>query len=124
MTFGDLQKKLSALAGGLASWAGELSFFALVVFFALGGHLLFTLLLNALVAFGVDFAALDQSHNLVPVLQILLYAIETGLVVFALARSGLDRTKTYIGAAALLWAAAMLMITFVTAQCDLYGACL
>jgi len=108
----------------LASWAAALDFFALAIFFALSGHLLLALLLNGISAAGVDFGAIDQSHRLAPILQFLLFAIETALIVAAIARSGVNRAKTYIGVAALFWAIAMLMITFVSAQCDLYGACL
>lgn len=124
MAIGDLPKKSGALAGGLAAWASRLSFFTLAVLLALGGHLAFAMLLNALAAFGVDVAALDEGRRIVPALQILLFAVQTALVVFAIARSGIAPTQTYVGVAALLWAAGMLMITFVSAQCDLFGACL
>lgn len=120
----EFQNALRSFVRRLASWAAALDFFTLAVFFALSGHILLALLLNGFSAAGVDFGAIDPSHRLAPILQILLFAAETALIVAALVRSGVNRAKTYIGVTALLWAAAMLMITFVSAQCDLYGACL
>ncbi len=120
----EFQNAVRSIVRRLASWAAALDFFTLAVFFALSGHLLLALLLNGISAAGVDFSAIDQSHRLAPILQILLFAIETALIVAALVRSGVSAAKTYIGVAALFWAIAMLMITFVSAQCDLYGACL
>lgn len=120
----ELLRKIDFGPLGLREWASKFSFFTLAVLFALGGHLLFAGLLNLLAAFGVDFAAIDKSRNLVPAMQVLIFAVQTGLVVWAIAKVGIPMNKTLAGIAAMFFAAAMLMITFVSAQCDLYGACL
>jgi hypothetical protein len=120
----ELLRKIDFRPLGLREWASQFSLFTLAVLFALSGHLLFAGFLNMLAALGVDFTAIDKSRNLVPALQVLLFAIETGLVVWAIAKVGIPMKKTLAGIAAMFWAAAMLMITFVSAQCDLYGACL
>lgn len=124
MNIRELLKNFRPPPFDFGEWAGQLSFFTIAVLFALSGHLLLALFLNLLAALGVDFAAIDESRTLVPALQVLLFAAETGLVVWALARAGIPLGKTLVGVAAMFWAAAMLMITFVSAQCGLYGACL
>jgi hypothetical protein len=122
--FREFFRKLDLRPLRFRGWASQFSFFTLAVLLALVGHLAFAGFLNALAAFGVDFEAIDASHNLIPALQILLFAVQTGLIVWAIAKVGIPMKKTLLGIAAMFWAAAMLMITFVSAQCDLYGACL
>lgn len=124
MNFRELLESLRRTGSGLAGWANEFTVFTLVVLFALSGHLLLALLLNTLAAFGVDFSALDRSHHGVPIAQVLLFALQAALMVYVIAKAGLPMNKTLVGIAAMFWATAMLMITFVSAQCDLYGACL
>lgn len=120
----ELRKKAASLAGALAARLGGVSFFAWAALFALVGHLALALLLDALKSGGVDFAALDPNRTSVPTAQIALFALQTGLIVAALVRSGLDMKRTIAAVAALIFAASMLMLTFVSAQCDLFGACL
>lgn len=117
----EFLKKLDLRRLSVAAWAGQFSFFTLAVLFALGGHLTFALALSGMSAFGVDVAT---TRNLIPALQVLLFVVQTGAVIYAIGRSGVDMLKTLVGIAALFWAAGMLMITFVSTQCDLYGACL
>jgi hypothetical protein len=105
-------------------WMTSVDLFLIAALLALFGHLGLSILLSAAKTAGVDFLALDSRQIVVPLLQIALFAGQTALMVFALARSQLRASETYIGVAALLWAMAMLMITFVAAQCELYGACL
>lgn len=124
VNFRELFRNLNFRAPDFRDWAGQFTLFTVAVLFALCGHLLLAALLNVLDALGVDFAALDHRRNLVPALQIMLFALQTGLIVLAIAGSGLPMNKTLAGIAAMFFAAAMLMITFVSAQCDLYGACL
>lgn len=124
MPLDELRKKAASLAGALASRLGGVSFFAFAALFALVGHLAFALILDALKAGGVDFAALDPDRRLIPSTQIALFALQTGLIVFALIKTGLDMKRTIAAVAALIFAASMLMLTFVSAQCDLFGACL
>lgn len=124
MDFREFFRKLDLGPFRFREWASQFSFFTLAVLFALAGHLAFAGFLNALAGFGVDFEAIDESHSLVPALQALLFAVQTGLIVWAISRVGIPMNKTLVGVAALFWAAAMLMITFVSAQCDLSGACL
>lgn len=120
----ELRKKAASLAGALAARLGGVSFFAWAALFALVGHLALAFLLDALKSGGVDFAALDPNRTSVPTAQIALFALQTGLIVAALVRSGLDMKRTIAAVAALIFAASMLMLTFVSAQCDLFGACL
>ena len=124
MTLGDLGKSIGAGGGKLAAWAGGLSFFTLVILFTLAGHLLLAMALGGFKALGVDFDAVDPGHVNIPALQVFLFAVEAGLVVYALVRSGQTMGKTLVGVAALIFAASMLMLTIVSAQCDLFGACL
>ncbi|MEK7265872.1 MAG: hypothetical protein AAB227_07210 [Pseudomonadota bacterium] len=120
----ELGKKTASLAKGLTARLLGLSLFAWAAVFALTGHLLFASLLNALKSSGVDFEKIDPAHNLVPAAQILLFALQTGLIVYALVKAGLDMKRTLAAVAALIFAVSMLMLTFVSAQCDLYGLCL
>lgn len=115
---------MARIADGLAGWARQFDLLTLVILFALGGHLLLALLLNTASASGVDFAAIDPDHTRVAAAQIALFAIQVAFVVFALAKTGIKTGPTLAGVAALIWAASMLMLTIVTAQCDLFGACL
>ena len=106
------------------AWAAELTFFTGVILFALGGHLALALVLPMIAGAGVDFASLDNTRTLIPAGLVLLFMSQICLVFYAILKSNLDARKTYVGVAALLWAAGMLMISFVSLQCDLYGACL
>lgn len=108
----------------IGAWLSGRDLFPLAVLFALGGHLVFDVLLSLLHTAGLDFALLDKSRAIVPALQIALFAAQTALMVYALIQAGIPRIKTYVGVTALLFAAAMLMITFVALQCRLYGECL
>lgn len=117
-------RNLDLKAPDVGGFVGQFSFFTLAILFALSCHLLFALFLNILGASGVDFAAIDASRTVIPALQVLLFTTATGLILFAIGRAGVDGRKTLAGVGALLWAAGMLMITFVSAQCDLYGSCL
>jgi hypothetical protein len=108
----------------LGVWARGLSLFAVAVALALSGHVVFAFLLNGFKVLGVDFAALDPGRSLIPAAQILLFALQTALIVIALIKSGVDTRRTIVAVSALIWASAMLMLTFVSAQCDLFGACL
>lgn len=124
MTIGAIgRKSLSAIAA-LAAWTRSLSLFTLAAALALSGHVLLAFLLNGLKALGVDFETVDPGHALIPAAQIFLFALQMALIVIALVRSGIETPRTIIAIAALIWASAMLMLTFVSAQCDLYGACL
>ncbi len=124
MTLRELRQGAASAVSAFAAWARSLSLFALAVAFAISGHVVFAYLLNGLKFAGVDFAALDPGHSLIPAAQISMFALETALIVIALIKSGLETGRTIAAVSALLWAAAMLMLTFVSAQCDLYGACL
>lgn len=124
MTAGETRRQAASAAGALAAWARSIPLFALAVAFAVSGHIVFAYLLNALKFLGVDFEALDPERSAVPAAQISIFALETALIVAALIRSGLETGRTIAAVSALLWAAAMLMLTFVSAQCDLFGACL
>lgn len=124
MTTGEITRQAASAVKAFAAWARGLSLFTLAVAFAVSGHVVFAYLLNALKFLGVDFEAFDPGRSLIPAAQIFLFALETALIVAALIRSGLGTGRTIAAVSALLWAAAMLMLTFVSAQCDLYGACL
>lgn len=124
MTTGEITRQAASAVGAFAAWARGLSLFTFAVAFAISGHVVFAYLLNALKFLGVDFEALDPGHSLIPATQISLFALETAFIVIALVRSGIETPRTIVAVAALIWAAAMLMLTFVSAQCDLYGACL
>lgn len=124
MTAGDIMRRAASAARGLAAFARSVPLFALAVAFAVSGHVVFAYLLNALKFLGVDFATFDPDRSLIPAAQIAMFAAQTALVVAALIRSGLETGRTIAAISALLWAAAMLMLTFVAAQCDLFGACL
>jgi len=120
----DLGKKAASFLNALIDWSRSFSFFALSVAFAVSAHVLFAYLLVGLKYLGVDFAALDPGRMLVPSAQIALFALQTALIVAALIKSGLEMGRTIAAISALLWAASMLMLTFVSTQCDLFGACL
>lgn len=124
MTFGAVRQKTFSATSALAAWARSLSLFTLAAALALSGHVVFAFLLNGLKALGVDFEAIDPDHALIPAAQIFLFALQMALIVIALVRSGIETTRTIVAVSALIWASAMLMLTFVSAQCDLYGACL
>jgi hypothetical protein len=124
VTLGELQKRIARIAAATAGLARRFDLFTLVILFALGGHLLLALILDMLAASGVDFASFDPGHTTIPILQIGLFAVQTILIVIAIARSGVRTGVTLAGVAALIWAASMLMLTIVSAQCDLFGACL
>jgi len=124
VTIGEWRNRMARITGGLAGWARQFDLLTLVILFALGGHLLLAFLLDTASASGVDFAAIDPDHTRVAAAQIALFAIQVAFVVFALAKSGIKTGPTLAGVAALIWAASMLMLTIVTAQCDLFGACL
>lgn len=124
MPANELSKKAASVAGALVSGLRGRSLFAWIVLFALVGHLLFASLLNAFKSAGVDFEAIDPHQSLVPAAQISLFALQTGMVVYALLRAGFGMKRTIAAVTALIFAASMLMLTFVSAQCDLYGACL
>jgi len=121
---GELGKKTASLAGALIAWSRSFSLFALAVAFAVSAHVIFAYLLVSLKMFGVDFAALDPGRIFIPAAQIALFALQTALIVAALIKSGLEMARTIAAISALLWAASMLMLTFVSTQCDLFGACL
>lgn len=124
MDFREFFRRLAQLTPDFVGSVSQFSFFTLAVLFALSAHLIFAIVLNALAAMGVDFASIDASRSVIPALQVILFVAATGLVLFSIVRSGIDLRKTVAGVAALVWAAGMLMITFVSAQCDLYGYCL
>ncbi len=124
MTFGEWRNRIARNFSGVAAWARRFDLLTLAILFALGGHLLLVFLLNTASAAGADLAAMDPDHTRVPAAQIALFAIQVAFVVFALAKSGVRTGPTLAGVAALIWAASMLMLTIVTAQCDLFGACL
>lgn len=120
----ELGTKAASFFNALIAWSRSFSFFTLVIAFTVSAHVIFAYLLAGLKSLGVDFDAFDPGHVNIPALQVLLFAIENGLVVYALVRSGQSMAKTLVGVAALMFAAAMLMLTIVSAQCDLFGACL
>ncbi len=118
LNFGEWRGRLLEIARA----AHRLSFYRLAILFALGGHVALALLMNVLNAAGVDFGSINR--NAVSALQIALFALQTGLVIYVIVKAGIPPMKTSFGVAALLFAVSMLMLTFVSAQCDLYGACL
>jgi hypothetical protein len=121
---GDFRHSVAEAALKFGAWARRLSLYTIAIAFALAGHLVLASVLNALRSLGVDFDAIDGDRVAVPAIQVLLFAAQTGLIVVALVKSGIETRRTFGAVAALIFAAAMLMLTFVSAQCDLFGACL
>ena len=124
MPITESPRKAEPAVSAFATWARGIPLFSIAVAFAVSGHVVFALLLNSLKFSGADFAALDSDRLLIPSAQISLFALQTGLIVAALIRTGLEMKRTIVAVAALVFAASMLMLTFVSAQCDLFGSCL